>query len=181
MIDTSRFRPGTVYVIYISATPEKVWQALTDSAFTAQYFFGFTVEVEPKVGGVYRLRTPDGKVHVEGEVVEWQPPRRLASTWRVEGMPGFGDLPDCLVSYDIEVSGEAVKLTMMESHSWDISDAILAGGRAGWPAILSSLKSVVETGKAVAMKMEGPPPGMVEAVRKALVEKPWLTESGRRG
>lgn len=67
---------------------------------------------------------------------------------------------------------------MMEQHSWDIPEAILAGGRAGWPKILSSLKSVLETGKPVAMKMEGPPPGMAEAVRKALVEKPWTKEGG---
>ena len=133
MIDVARFKPGTVYVTYIASTPEEVWRALTDPAFTRQYFFGFAVEVEPTVGGAYRLKAPDGKVHVRGEVVDWQPPRRFASTWRVEGLPGYGDLPDCLVTYDIEVSGEAVKLTMMEQHSWDIPEAILAGGRAGWP------------------------------------------------
>ncbi|MGN6571242.1 MAG: SRPBCC family protein [Pseudolabrys sp.] len=174
MTEVSQFKPRTVYVIYIAATPEKVWQALTDPAFTRQYFFGFAVEVEPRVGGAFRLKTPDGKVHVEGEVVDWQPPRRFASTWRVEGLPGYGDLPECLVSYDIEVSGEAVKLTMIESHSWDVPDAILEGGRIGWPKILSSIKSVLETGKAVALKMEGPPPGMAEAVRQALIEKPWM-------
>ena len=178
MIDVARFKPGTGYVTYIASTPEEVWRALTDPAFTRQYFFGFAVEVEPTVGGAYRLKTPDGKVHVRGEVVDWQPPRRFASTWRVESLPGYGDLPDCLVTYDIEVSGEAVKLTMMEQHSWDIPEAILAGGRAGWPKILPSLKSVLETGKPVAMKMEGPPPGMAEAVRKAFVEKPWTKEGG---
>ena len=178
MIDTTQFSPRTVYDTYIASTPEKVWQALTDPVFTRQYFFGFAVEVEPRVGGAYRLMTPDGKVHVSGEVVDWQPPRRFASTWRVDGLPGYGELPDCLVSYDIEVSGDAVKLTMMEQHSWDIPEAILEGGRAGWPAILSSLKSVLETGRPVAMKMQGPPPRMAEAVRKALVEKPWTTNGG---
>jgi uncharacterized protein YndB with AHSA1/START domain len=174
MIDAAKFKPKTVYVTYIAATPEKVWQALTDPAYTRQYFFGFAVEAGPKVGGAFRLLTPDGKVHVRGEVVEWSPPRRFASTWLVEGMKGYGELPECQVSYDIEPSGEAVKLTMMESHSWDVPDAILRGGQIGWPKILSSLKSVLETGKPVAMKMEGPPPGMTEAVQKALAEKPWL-------
>jgi uncharacterized protein YndB with AHSA1/START domain len=173
MIDVAKFKPKMVYVTYIASTPDKVWQALTDPAFTRQYFFGFAVAVEPKVGGAFHLLTADGKVHVRGEVVEWSPPRRFASTWLVEGIKGYGELPECLVSYDIEPSGEVVKLTMMESHSWDVPDAILKGGQTGWPKILSSLKSVLETNKPLAMKMEGPPQGMMEAVQKALAEKPW--------
>ena len=86
-------------------------------------------------------------------------------------------MPECLVTYDIEEAGESVKLTMTESHSWDIPDAILAGGRSGWPAILSSLKSVLETGKPLSVKME-PPVEMVEAVARAVAravaDKPWL-------
>jgi uncharacterized protein YndB with AHSA1/START domain len=174
VIDTTKFKPKTVYVIYIASTPDKVWQALTDPTFTRQYFFNFAVDVEPRVGGVFRLLAADGHVHVHGEIVEWTPPRRFASTWLVEGMKGYGELPECLVSYEIEPSGEAVKLTMMESHSWDVPDAILKGGQTGWPKILSSLKSVLETGKPVAMKMEGPPEGMMEAVKQAVAAKHWL-------
>ena len=68
-------------------------------------------------------------------------------------MPNFRELPACLVTYDIEQAGGAVKLTMTEAHSWTVPDAILAGGRAGWPAILSSLKSVLETGKPLEIKL----------------------------
>jgi hypothetical protein len=71
------------------------------------------------------------------------------------------------------ISGGSVRLTMTESHSWDVPDAILAGGRSGWPAVLSSLKSYLETGKSLSMEMS-PPPEMIEAVKKAVVEKPWL-------
>ena len=172
MVDAGKFRPKTVYVTYIGSTPEKVWQALTDPVFTRQYFFGFAVDVEPKQGGAFFLRYPDGRVHVSGRVLDWSPPRRLSCTWLVEGMKEFADLPECIVSYDIEPAGEAVKLTMTESHSWDIPDAILAGGRSGWPAILSSLKSLCETGKAPAIQM-APPPGFMDAVKKAVAEKPW--------
>jgi uncharacterized protein YndB with AHSA1/START domain len=174
MVDASKFKPKTVYVTYIAATPEKVWQALTDPAFTKQYFFGFAIDVEPKQGGAFRLLYPDGRTHVTGKVIDWSPPRRLSVTWLVEGMKDFGELPECLVSYDIEPSGEAIKLTMMESHSWDVPAAVLTGGQTGWPKILCSLKSVLETGKPVSMKMEGPPPGMMEAVKKAVAEKSWL-------
>jgi uncharacterized protein YndB with AHSA1/START domain len=174
MIDIARFKPKTVYVTYIASTPEKVWQALTDAAFTKQYFFGFAIDIEPKTGGAFRMLGGDGGTHVKGAVVEWSPPRRLVYSWLVAGMAGFSDLPECLVSYDIEPSGQAVKLTMMELHSWDVPPSILAGGQDGWPKILSSLKSLLETGKPVSMAMGGPPSGMIEAVKKAVAEKPWL-------
>jgi uncharacterized protein YndB with AHSA1/START domain len=172
-MDISKFKPNTVYVTYIAATPERVWQALTDPAFTRQYFAGFAIDVEPKEGGAFFLRYPDGRVHMSGRVIEWAPPRRFSCTWLVEGMAEFRELPECLVTYEIEQSGGAVKLTMTEANSWDIPDAILAGGRSGWPAILSSLKSVLETGKPLDIKM-APPEGMVEAVRQAVAEKAWL-------
>jgi uncharacterized protein YndB with AHSA1/START domain len=163
MIDKTKFQPKTVYVTYIAATPETVWQALTNPEFTRAYFSGFAVEVEPKIGGVFRLLAPDGSVHIKGEVVEWWPPSCFSCTWTVVGVPGFSHLPACLVTYDVEQAGEAVRLTMTESHDWDIPKAILSGGEAGWPAILSSLKSLLETGRALVIKMQ-PPREMLDAV-----------------
>jgi uncharacterized protein YndB with AHSA1/START domain len=174
MIDPGKFTPKTVYVTYIAATPEKVWQALTESAFMKQYFFGFAVEIEPKPGGRFRLLWPDGQVHVSGEVVEWSPARRLAVTWLVKGMNDFGELPECLISYDIASSGEAVKLTMSESHSWDVPRDLLKGGEMGWPKILSGLKSLLETGRPLGAANEPPPPEFIEAVKKAVAERPWV-------
>lgn len=173
MIDAMRFQPKTVYVAYIGAAPDKVWQALTEPAFSAQYFFGFAVDVEPRQGGRFRMLWPDGRIHIRGEVVEWAPPRRLACTWLVE-MKEFAELPASLVVYDIEPSGQATKLTMTESHSWDVPPAILSGGQQGWPKILSSLKSLLETGKPLAAGNDPPPRGFVEAVAKAAAQKPWL-------
>ena len=77
MTESPEFKPKTVYVTYIAATPEKVWQALTDPAFTRQYFAGFNVDVEPRTGGAFFLRYPDGRVHISGKVVEWSPPQRF--------------------------------------------------------------------------------------------------------
>src|SRR5262249_31904593 len=102
MIDTATFKPKTGYVTYIAATPEKVWQALTDPAFSKHYFFGFAVDVEPMQGGRFRLFWPDGRVHVIGEVVDWSPPRRFSCSWLIEGTKDFAELPECLVTYDIE-------------------------------------------------------------------------------
>ncbi len=172
MRDLSAFKPKTVYVIYIAATPERIWQALTDGAFTRQYFFGFLADVEPRAGGAFRLLYPDGRVHIAGEVLDWSPPRRFSCTWTVEGVERFGELPECIVTYEIEPAGDAVRLTMTESHSWDVPEAILAGGQAGWPAILSGLKSLLETGHAPTLAM-APPEGFVDAVRQAVAAKPW--------
>jgi uncharacterized protein YndB with AHSA1/START domain len=174
MIDTAKFKPKTVYVTYIAAAPEKVWQALIDPAFTKQYFFGFAIDIEPHAGGAFRLLAPDGSTHVGGQVLDWSPPHRLCVTWRVAGMTDFGELPECLVSYDIVPMGASVQLTMMESHSWDVPDAILRGGQSGWPKILSSLKSVLETGRPLSIEGGGMPDGFLEAVKKAVAEKPWL-------
>jgi uncharacterized protein YndB with AHSA1/START domain len=168
-----RFVPKTVYVIYIASTPEKVWEALTSAEFTRQYFSGRSVEIEPKVGGSFVMRMPDRRFDVKGRVVEWDPPRRLSATWAVD-FEEFRELPESLVTYDIEPMGESVKLTMTEAFQWEVPDAILAGGRQGWPFILSSLKSVLETGKPIAISVKmGPPKEMLEAIREALAKKPW--------
>jgi uncharacterized protein YndB with AHSA1/START domain len=158
------FKPRTVYVTYIASTPEKVWQALTSSEFTRQYFWDRDIELEPKLGGTFALKLPDGKVNVRGKVIGWDPPRKLAVTWKVEWPEDFSKLPECVVTYEIAQAGEAVRLTMTESHSWNVPEAILSGGRMGWPAVLSSLKSLLETGKTLAIKME-PPKEMIEAIR----------------
>jgi uncharacterized protein YndB with AHSA1/START domain len=159
------FKPKTVYVTYIAATSEKVWQALTSSEFTRKYFWDRDIEIEPKLGGAFALKLPDGKVNVSGKVIGWDPPRKLSVTWKVEWPEDFRKLPECVVTYEIAKAGEAVRLTMTESHSWNVPEAILSGGRTGWPAILSGLKSLLETGKPLAIKME-PPREMIEAIRK---------------
>jgi uncharacterized protein YndB with AHSA1/START domain len=161
----AKFKPKTVYVTFIAATPEKVWQALTTAEFTKKYFWDRSIELEAKPGGDFVLRLPDGRVNVRGKVVGYEPPRKLAVTWQVEWPQEFRKLPECLVTYEIAPTGDAVRLTLTESHSWDVPEAILSGGRAGWPAVLSSLKSLLETGKPLSVAME-PPREMIEAIRR---------------
>ena len=80
---TDQFKPAFVYTIYIASTPAKVWQALTTAEFSKQYFFGNAVEVDLRVGGAYIVRTPDGALHISGEVIECDPPRKLSVTFNV--------------------------------------------------------------------------------------------------
>jgi uncharacterized protein YndB with AHSA1/START domain len=174
-MNISDFTPTTVYTIYIASAPEKVWQALTTAEFSRKYFFGFAIEAEPKVGGTFIVRAPDGSVHIGGEVLEYQFPRRLTITWNVNWPGLVENLGITLVSYEIEPAGDAVRLTMTESHDRPISDDILSGGRQGWPAILSSLKSLLETGEALAIKLE-PPRRMLEALKQLGIAVPGGTQ-----
>jgi hypothetical protein len=75
------------------------------------------------------------------------------------------------VIYEIEPAGSAVRLTMTESHDRPIDDDVLSGGRQGWPAIISSLKSLLETGEALAIQM-APPQRMLAALKKLGIETP---------
>jgi uncharacterized protein YndB with AHSA1/START domain len=165
------FKPMTVYTIYIASTPEKVWEALTRSEFSRKYFFGNSVEVDLRVGGAYIMRTPDGAPHISGEVIECVAPRKLTVTFNVNWPELIEKLGPTLVTYEIEEAGEAVRLTMTESHDRTLDDDILSGGRQGWPAILSSLKSLLETGKVLSIKM-APPQRMLAALRKMGIRTP---------
>jgi uncharacterized protein YndB with AHSA1/START domain len=159
------FKPAIVYTIYIASTPEKIWQALTTAEFSRQYFFGFAVEAELTVGGAFIARAPDGSIHISGEVIECDPPRKLTITWNVNWPALVEKLGVTLVTYEIERAGKAVRLTLTQAHDRPIDDDILSGGRQGWPAILSSLKSLLETGEALAVQME-PPLKMLEALKR---------------
>jgi uncharacterized protein YndB with AHSA1/START domain len=169
--DLENFKPATVYTIYIASTPEKVWQALTSAEFSRKYFFGNAVEVDLKVGGAYLVRTPDGALHISGEVIECDPPRKLTVTFNVNWPALIEKLGPTLVTYEIEPAGDAVRLTMTEAHDRPLSDDILSGGRQGWPAILSSLKSLLETGNALAIKMT-PPQRMLAALKQMGIATP---------
>jgi uncharacterized protein YndB with AHSA1/START domain len=171
MIDVKKFSPAIVYTIYIASTPEKVWQALTSAEFSRQYFSGLAVEIEEHKGGAFAVRLPDGTLHISGEVIECDPPRRLTITWNVN-WPGLVEkLGPTLVTYEIEQVGDTVRLTLTQSHDRPISDDILSGGRAGWPAILSSLKSLLETGTALSIRMETPQ-RMLAALKELVIATP---------
>ena len=170
-MNLDHFKPLTVYTIYIASSPEKVWEALTSAEFSRKYFFGNAVEVDLKVGGAYVVRTPDGSLHISGEVVACDPPRKLSVTFNVNWPELIEKLGATLVTYEIEQAGETVRLTMSESHDRPLDDDILSGGRQGWPAILSSLKSLLETGKPLVVKM-GPPERMLAALKKLGIKTP---------
>jgi uncharacterized protein YndB with AHSA1/START domain len=137
--------PDVVYVTYIRATPEAVWDALT--RHSENYFFGLPIRGDWKAGGRWALMTKDGAgVHNEGEVLECDPPRRLKLSWKVVSVEEARGLPEAYITYDIEPAGEAVKLTMTQHQPKPIPRKFYEGGLQGWPKILSGLKTYLETG-----------------------------------
>ena len=143
-MNNSRF----VYVTYIRTTPEKLWKALIDPEFTRRFWNETWQDCEWKPGATWRLMIPDGRVADAGEVVEIEPQRRLVLRWRDEFMPELREEGYSRMTYEIEKKGESVKLTViheMERGGSKLIDAV----SGGWPMILSSLKSLLETGQAL--------------------------------
>jgi uncharacterized protein YndB with AHSA1/START domain len=135
-----------VYVTYIRTTPEKLWQALTDPEFTRRFWCGTRHESEWKPGASWRIMKPDGGVADSGEVLEIEPPRKLVLTWRNEFKPELRAEGYSRLTYELEQQGEAVKLTVI--HEIDKPDSKLINAvSGGWPMILASLKSLLETGE----------------------------------
>jgi uncharacterized protein YndB with AHSA1/START domain len=141
---SSRF----VYVSYIRTTPKKLWQALIDPEFTRQYWAGTWQESEWKPGASWRNMIPDGRVADSGEVVEIDPGRKLVLKWRNEFMPELRAEGYSRLTYELEQMGESVKLTVIHEIDKDESKFIDAVSN-GWPHILASLKSLLETGESL--------------------------------
>jgi uncharacterized protein YndB with AHSA1/START domain len=142
-------KPEFVYVTYIETTPEQLWEALTSSEFTKRYWFGTEVRSDWKVGSPFALVT-NGTTTDVGEVLEFDPPRRLSYTFHhVLSEAARKERPTRVV-FQIEPHGKIVKLTLTHEDFEDGS-VILEGISRGWPAILASLKSMLESGNALAI------------------------------
>ncbi|MET9503475.1 SRPBCC family protein [Streptomyces sp. NPDC006622] len=137
--------PDYVYVTYIRATSDQVWQALTDADLTARYW-GHANISDWKPGSAWEHRRADGSgvVDVVGRVLETEPPTRLVIT--------FDDAPDAseprepsVVTFLVEPHADIVRLTVTHAN---LPDREMLGGIShGWPAVLANLKSLLETGE----------------------------------
>jgi uncharacterized protein YndB with AHSA1/START domain len=138
-------KPEFIYVSYIETTPEKLWDALTDGDFTERYWFGVHLRSDWKVGSTFEMVRGNGTISDAGKVVEYDPPRRLAYTFVNLSDEYKGELP-ALATFVIEPHGKLVKLTLTH-EGFAEGGKFLLGISQGWPAILSALKSLLETGK----------------------------------
>lgn len=148
-------KPEFVYVIYIEATQQRVWDALTQGEHT-KHFWSRYVQSDWKVGSrVEFLRADKSKLSHNGEVLEIDPPNRLVMTFDVsaEGMKE----PPSRVTYDLSHANGATKLTVTHDQ-FPPNSEVLKSISHGWPHILSSMKSYLE---------RGAPMAMTDAMRKA--------------
>lgn len=145
-------KPEFVYVTYIATTPEKLWQALTEPQFTEQYWFGVRLTSDWTPGSTFEMRLADGSVCDRGEVVEFDPPRRMAYTFVGLADEFRGETP-ARATLTLEPHGPLVKLTVVH-EGFDPGSRMLDSISKGWPAILSALKSFIETGRPLQIPVE---------------------------
>jgi uncharacterized protein YndB with AHSA1/START domain len=134
-----------VYVTYIKTTPEKLWDALTNPAFTKQYWFGMEVTSDWKAGSPMTYLS-GGKPHVEGKILEAKRPKLLSYTFReVSGDASSEPPTKVTLELEPELGTQTVRLTVTHTD-------FVPGSKhrprvsGGWPAVLSNLKSLLETG-----------------------------------
>jgi uncharacterized protein YndB with AHSA1/START domain/DNA-binding transcriptional ArsR family regulator len=137
-------KPTYVYVTYIHSTPERVWHALTDADLTAQ-FWGHSNVSDWEPGSTWEHRRTDGSgiADVVGTVLEAVPPKRLVMTFASPD----GQRPEAAsqVAFTIEPHQDIVRLTV--THQNLVAQADYEAAAAGWPAVFSNLKSLLETGR----------------------------------
>jgi uncharacterized protein YndB with AHSA1/START domain len=151
-----------VHRVYIKATPEAIWDAITKPEWTERYGYRAKVEYDLRPGGAYRARpgaemaayegVPD--VVVDGEVIEADPPRRLVQTWRMLMDPELAEEGFTRLTHEIEATESGVtKLTVIHDLSGAPKLAALVAGDlestgagGGWNWVLSGLKTLLETG-----------------------------------
>ena len=143
---TTTAAPDFVAAVYIRATPEAIWRAITETDFTLRYYYGSAIETDWQPGSPYRM-TIDGELQIEGEILEVDPPRRLVQTFHAVWDPEIAADAPTRVTWEIEDAMPGVcKVTVI--HAGVVAgSSTLEQVSGGWPFILSGLKSVLETGK----------------------------------
>ena len=139
------FPPPFVYVIYIDSPLEKVWAGLTTPEFTQRYWGGLRATSDWRVGSPVAFVKPDGTVDLKGEVLVCDPPRELSYSWDLANASGGQGGLSSRVTFKLAAPWGSTQLTI-------VHEGLAPGSRAaamitqGWPAILSSLKSLLERG-----------------------------------
>jgi uncharacterized protein YndB with AHSA1/START domain len=143
-----------VYQIYVAATPQQVWTAITDSDWTRRYFHGTAFVEPPQQGRPYRTVMDGGRPAVEGEIEEMVPPvdgapGRFVQTWRVLYDAAMSEEPPSRVEWTVENAGTGLTRVRLVHRDLALSPLTWAGVKDGWVWVLDAMKTLVETGRSL--------------------------------
>jgi len=148
---TTTVQTTQVYQVFVKASPEAIWDAITKPEFTAKYFYGSLVDSSFEPGAPYRSYSPDrSQLWVEGVVEESDPPRKLSHTWLALYDEETAAEEHSRVTWEIEPGeGDVSKLTVVHDRL-EGAPKTAANVAGGWMYILSGLKTLLETGEPLA-------------------------------
>ena len=167
--------PRHVFQTHIRATPEAVWQALTDPAFTRRYFHDTAVDSTWQRGAGFRMILPDGTDAIEGVVEEIDPPRRLVVTWRALYDAEMAVEPPGRVEWLLASTDDGVTRVTTIHRDLALSPKTSESVGYGWTWVLDSLKSILETGEPLPGRALDPP---VDAGASDDAEGEWHRRMG---
>ena len=133
-----------VFEIYIKTTPERLWEAITDSEQRSRYSFGVGIASDWAPGSRYESAHPSGVDIAEGENLEVDPPRRLVQSFHALWDEDVKSEGTSRVTWEIEPVGDSCRLVVTHDELREGANDQLYGG---WPMILSGLKTLLETGE----------------------------------
>jgi uncharacterized protein YndB with AHSA1/START domain len=138
-----------VYRVFIRATPEQIWDAITKPEFISKYFHGAQVDSTFEPGAPYKSYSPDrSKLWIDAEIYESDPPRKLQHSWRSLYDDETADEPASRVTWEIEPSDGGTSLLTVTHDQLEASPKTAVGvSGAGWMLVLSGLKTLLETGR----------------------------------
>lgn len=162
---TTMTQPDTTtqtYRVYIKATPEAIWNAITKPEWAERYGYGGRIEYELSPGGAFRAFASEEmvacgapEVVIEGEVVEADPPRKLVQTWHPIWSPESAAEAATHLTYEIEEGeGGITTLTLIHDLEGAPGTGAMVGGAVegaggGWSYVLSDMKTLLETGRSL--------------------------------
>lgn len=137
-----------VYQLFIKATPEKIWEAITTPEFSAQYFYGARITNTPDS---HHSLGPDGSTWGHGEVYDFDPPHRLVHEWHSKYDPKMASEAPSRVRWEITPQGDGTCLLTVTHDRLEAAPlTALSVSGPGWMRVLSGLKTLLETGSPLA-------------------------------
>ena len=137
-----------VYRVFIRATPEQVWEAITNPDFTEKYFYGVRIDTKPTLRVTHAYDGSD--THGEDPVIEWDRPRRLVHGWQSKWNAELSAEEPSRVTWEIEPGEDGVSLlTVVHDQLEDAPKTAASVAGPGWMRVLSGLKTLLETGESL--------------------------------